>query len=445
MANDAIAAVATPIGRGGIAVIRLSGPNLGPLLRELVKREVQPRHATLAKFHSANAEIIDHGLVLFFPAPQSYTGEDVVEVHAHGGLVVVQMLLARCLELGTRIAEPGEFTKRAYLNDKLDLAQAEAVADLINATTTEAARCAVRSLEGEFSDRIEHLVRSLTELRVLVEATLDFPEEEIDFIEKAGVREKLADLKVAIGEVIDASRQGSLLREGIHVVLAGQPNVGKSSLLNRLAGAERAIVTELPGTTRDTIREMINLRGVPLHLIDTAGLRVAQDPVEKIGISRSHDAISTADIVLWIADVTRPETAEIDVPLINRLAGNVSKILVINKIDLVGAATAIGAESNEVVVAVSAKTGEGLEALKDTMLKAAGWGNGEGVFLARERHLQALKLGARHFDAAVERIGQLELCAEELRLAQNALASIAGGMTADDLLGKIFSQFCIGK
>ncbi len=445
MANDAIAAVATPAGRGGIAVIRLSGPNLRPLLHGLLNTELSPRHATLAKFRDAEGGIIDHGIALFFPAPQSYTGEDVVELQGHGGPVVVQMVLARCIELGARIAEPGEFTKRAFLNDKLDLAQAEGVADLINAATTEAARCAVRSLEGEFSDRIDRMVLSLTNLRVLVEATLDFPEEEIDFIEKSGLKGKLADLRVSIKAVIDASRQGSLLREGIYVVLVGQPNVGKSSLLNRLAGAERAIVTDIPGTTRDAIRETVNLRGVPLHVVDTAGLREAQDPVEKIGIERSHSAISGADIVLWIADVTRPQTRAIDAALIERLAPGAARILVINKIDLAGASGIGDAIAGANLVGVSAKSGEGLEKLIDEILRAAGWASGEGVFLARARHLHALSLGAAHVDEAAGRMGQLELCAEELRLAQVALASITGEVSADDLLGKIFSQFCIGK
>ncbi len=442
--SDAIAAVATPAGRGGVAVIRLSGPDLRPLLGGLLKLEVLPRRATLAKFRDASGATIDHGLALFFPAPQSYTGEDVVELQAHGGPVVVQMLLTRCLELGARIAEPGEFTKRAFLNDKLDLAQAEGVADLINATTTEAARCAVRSLEGEFSERIDALVLALTNLRVLVEATLDFPEEEIDFIEKLRLKPKLADLRVAIKQIIDASRQGSLLRDGIHVVLAGQPNVGKSSLLNKLAGAERAIVTNIPGTTRDAIRETVSIKGIPLHLVDTAGLREAQDPVEKIGIARSHEAISKADIVLWIADATRPQTREIDTALIGRLAAGATTFLVINKIDLVEI-DPIGETASGVTIKVSAQSGQGLETLQDEILRAAGWGNGEGVFLARARHLHALHLGAGHVDAAIASMAQLELCAEELRLAQIALASITGEVTADDLLGKIFSQFCIGK
>jgi tRNA modification GTPase len=391
----------------------------------------------------ASGETIDRGLVLFFPAPHSYTGEDVVELQGHGGPVVVQLLLARCVELGARIAEPGEFSKRAFLNDKMDLAQAEAVADLINATTTEAARCAIRSLDGEFSLRIGALVGALTELRVLLEATLDFPEEEIDFIERYGLKQKLGDLSARVQAVFAASRQGSLLREGIHVVLAGHPNVGKSSLLNRLAGADRAIVTDIPGTTRDAIREAISLRGVPLHLVDTAGLREAQDPVEKIGIERSHEAISKADLVLWIADATRPETHDVDMALLDRLAPDVAKIRVFNKVDLIGVSAHPPAAAAE--VSVSARTGEGFEDLKSMILQAAGWGDGEGLFLARARHLQALNEASSHLVAAEVRIEQLDLCAEELRLAQSALASITGEVTADDLLGKIFSQFCIGK
>lgn len=443
MANDAIAAVATPAGRGGVAVIRLSGPDLRPLLRKLCAIEPKPRQATLAGFSGAEGETIDRGLVLFFPAPQSYTGEDVVELQCHGGPVVVQLLLTRCIELGARIAEPGEFSKRAFLNDKMDLAQAEAVADLINATTAEAARCAVRSLEGEFSARVDKLVATLTELRVLIEATLDFPEEEIDFVERYGLKQKLGELLACVQLVLNASRQGSLLREGIHVVLAGHPNVGKSSLLNKLAGAERAIVTDIPGTTRDAIREAISLRGVPLHIVDTAGLRDAQDPVEKIGIERSHEAIARADIVLWVADAARPETLEIDLALLDRLAPAVSRIRVINKTDLIIAEARQPIEANDVWV--SAKSGEGLDDLTTRVLSAAGWGGGEGVFLARARHLQAMNGALSHLLAAQTNIDQLDLCAEELRLARCALSSITGEITADDLLGKIFSQFCIGK
>lgn len=443
MANDAIAAVATPAGRGGVAVIRLSGPDLRPILRALCAIEPAPRRAVLAGFLGASGKTIDRGLVLFFPAPHSYTGEDVVELQGHGGPVVVQLLLERCVELGARIAEPGEFSKRAFLNDKMDLAQAEAVADLINATTAEAARCAIRSLDGDFSARIGALVASLTELRVLLEATLDFPEEEIDFIECYGLKQKLGDLSASLRAVFAASRQGSLLREGIHVVLAGHPNVGKSSLLNRLAGADRAIVTDIPGTTRDAIREAVSLRGVPLHIVDTAGLREAQDPVEKIGIERSHEAISKADLVLWIADAARPETHDVDMALLDRLAPEVARIRVINKVDLIGVAARRPTADGEVWI--STRSGEGIEDLKTTILRAAGWGDGEGVFLARARHLQALSEASSHLVVAEARIEQLDLCAEELRLAQSALGSITGEVTADDLLGKIFSQFCIGK
>jgi len=443
MANDAIVAVATPAGRGGVAVIRLSGPDLRPLLRKLCAIEPVPRRAALAAFLGPAGETIDRGLALFFPAPHSYTGEDVIELQGHGGPVVVQLLLARCVELGARIAEPGEFSKRAFLNDKMDLAQAEAVADLINATTAEAARCAVRSLDGEFSLRIDALVASLTDLRVLIEATLDFPEEEIDFIERYGLKQKLGELSAGVRVVFAASRQGSLLREGIHVVLAGHPNVGKSSLLNRLAGADRAIVTDIPGTTRDAIRESISLRGVPLHIVDTAGLREAQDPVEKIGIERSHEAISNADLVLWIADAVRPATLAMDDGLLDRLAPGVAKIRVINKADLVDPAKRASIE--DTALWVSARSGDGLEELKTRILHAAGWRDGEGVFLARARHLQALSEASSHLVAAEAGIEQLDLCAEELRLAQSALGSITGEVTADDLLGKIFSQFCIGK
>lgn len=447
MASDVIAASATPPGRGGVAVIRLSGPDLRNLLRGLIGGDAAPRQATLAKFRDSAGVTIDQGIALYFPAPRSYTGEDVVEIQAHGGPVIVQLLLARCLELGARLAEPGEFTKRAFLNDKLDLAQAEGVADLINASTAEAARCALRSLEGDFSARIDALVDTLTNLRVLVEATLDFPEEEIDFVEKSGLRARLSDLRAAVAAVLAASRQGSLLREGVQVVLAGQPNVGKSSLLNRLAGSERAIVTDIPGTTRDAIRESINLSGVPLHIIDTAGLRDAQDPVEKIGIARSHDAIAKADIVLWVADAVRPETRHIDTALIERLAAGATRILVVNKSDL-GAVTETQVPQSSAAtlrVEVSALTGAGIDRLKDAILQAAGWGGGEGVFLARARHLEAMRIASTHLDAAIDHMTQLELCAEELRLAQLALGSITGVLSADELLGKIFSQFCIGK
>jgi tRNA modification GTPase len=410
----------------------------------LAGRDCSPRQATLCKFLDSNGATLDHGLLVYFPGPRSYTGEDVLEIQGHGGLIVVQMILARCLELGARIAEPGEFTKRAFLNDKLDLAQAEAVADLIGATTAEAARGALRSLEGVFSDQVNHLIDALTELRALVEATLDFPDEEIDFIQKSRVGERIAGLKDEMASIMEASRQGSLLREGIHVVMAGQPNVGKSSLLNRFAGVERAIVTALPGTTRDTIGETISIDGVPLHLVDTAGLRDSNDLVEQIGISRSHAAIGKADLVLWVADIERPDTRVIDVTLLDRLAPTVPRILVVNKVDLVSDFAA-GLDEATSVVGVSAQSGEGIAALKQAVLKAVGWGTGEGVYLARARHIEALRCAATYLDDAGEQLQQIELCAEDLRLAQVALAAITGEVSADDLLGKIFGQFCIGK
>ena len=446
MANEVVAAIATPQGRGGIGVVRISGPNLAHMLHALVSKDVAPRHATRADFLSADGAAIDQGLVLYFQAPHSYTGEDVIELQGHGGPVVLQMLLQRCLELGARVAEPGEFTKRAFLNDKLDLAQAESVADLIDASTAQAARCAVRSLQGEFSDQIGAMVAALTDLRMLVEATLDFPEEDVEILERAKTRSRLDAVRRQLAQIIAASRQGRLLREGIQVVLAGQPNVGKSSLLNALAGVERAIVTEIPGTTRDAIRETINLNGVPLHVIDTAGLREPRDPVEKIGIGKTWEAIAAADLVLWVSDVTRVETRVADPALATHLPVGTPRLHIVNKIDIVGVAPYLRSEPGVAEAGVSAKTGAGLDLLRSAMLEIAGWGGtGEGVFMARERHLQALYTAAGHLDEAVVRSAELELFAEELKLAQNALASITGEVSADDLLGKIFSHFCIGK
>lgn len=446
MANDAIAAIATPPGRGGIGVVRISGPQLQFLLRGMVNVNAAPRRATRAAFYSADASVIDQGLVLFFPAPHSYTGEDVIELHAHGSPVVLQLLLTRCLELGARIAEPGEFTKRAFLNEKIDLAQAEGVADLIDAATVEAARCAMRSLQGEFSQHITAMVQALIELRMLVEATLDFPEDDIELFEQVKAGDKLERVRLQLLQVLAASRQGSLLREGVQVVLAGAPNVGKSSLLNRLAGAESAIVTDIPGTTRDAIRETINIRGVPLHVIDTAGLREPRDPVEKIGISKTREVISKADLVLWVSDVTHPETLTIDPALAPRLPSGAAQLRVVNKIDLAGTEPQRQPQTSGGEIRLSAKTGAGVELLQTAMLEAIGWsGGGEGIYMARARHLQALRTATRHLEVAAEHTKELELFAEELKLAQQSLASITGEFTADDLLGKIFSHFCIGK
>lgn len=443
--NDTIAAIATAPGRAGIGIVRISGSSLTDMSARLVNRRLPPRRAMLADFLDTQGEVIDRGIVLYFPAPHSYTGEDVLELQGHGGPVVLQMLLRRCLELGARLAEPGEFTKRAYLNDKLDLAQAESVADLIDATTAQAARSALRSLQGAFSERIEELTRALIELRTVVEATLDFPDEEIEFLRRADAEGRLAALRDQLAHVQQASQQGSLLREGMHVVLAGQPNVGKSSLLNRMAGEELAIVTEIPGTTRDAIRQSIDVNGVPAHIIDTAGLRDSSDTVEKLGIARTWAAIGKADLVLLVIDCTAGESAS-DNAILARLPRSLPCIRVMNKIDLIGRTAALQRTDGATVVWLSAKTGEGIELLRQALLDTVGWrGGGEGLFMARERHLQALAAAQAHLERATQLARQLELFAEELRLSQEALGAITGEYTADDLLGEIFSRFCIGK
>ena len=443
--KDTIAAIATAAGRSGIGVVRVSGPRVEPIIKSMVGKPLAPRQAVLADFLDARGEVLDQGLALFFPAPHSYTGEDVLELQGHGGPVVLRELLKRCLELGARVARPGEFTERAYLNDKLDLAQAESVADLIDAATAEAAKSALRSLHGAFSQRIEALTHAVIELRMLVEATLDFPDEEIDFLKQADAEGKLAAARAQLREVLAASQQGSLLRDGIHVVLAGQPNVGKSSLLNRLAGEELAIVTEIPGTTRDAIRQTINLEGIPAHVIDTAGLRESSDPVEKIGIARTWALIEKADLVLLLVDATRGESAA-DQAILAQLPNALPRITVMNKIDLVGQAPALERVKDLTKVRLSAKTGAGVGELRQAILQAVGWrADGEGLFMARERHVQALERAASHLESAGRQGGTLELFAEELRLAQEAMGAITGEYTSEDLLGEIFSRFCIGK
>ncbi len=443
--KDTIAAIATAAGRCGIGVVRVSGARLEPIIRSIIGRPLAPRQAALADFLDARGEVIDQGLALFFPAPRSYTGEDVLELQGHGGPVVLRELLKRCLELGARLARPGEFTERAYLNDKLDLAQAESVADLIDAATAQAAKSALRSLQGAFSYRIEELTRAVIELRALVEATLDFPEEEIEFLRQADADGKLAAASARLEEVLGASRQGSLLREGIRIVLAGRPNVGKSSLLNCLAGEELAIVTEIPGTTRDVIRQSINLEGVPAHVIDTAGLRESSDPVERIGIERTWAAIGKADLVVLLIDATQGESAA-DRAILKQLPADLPCIRVMNKIDLLGREPRREANDDGITVWLSAKFGAGIEVLRHALLEEVGWRtDGEGLFMARERHVQALEQASTHLKHARELGGKLELFAEELRLAQEALGAITGDFTPDDLLGEIFSRFCVGK
>ena len=463
--HDPIAAIATAPGRGGVGIVRISGKGLAALVEVLCGRSLQPREATYLPFRDAAGQPIDQGLGLYFPAPHSYTGEDVLELQAHGGPVVLQLLLARCLEAATqahsvtglpllpglRVAQPGEFTERAFLNDKIDLAQAEAIADLIDASTAAAARSASRSLSGAFSQEIHTLRDALIHLRMLVEATLDFPEEEIDFLRKADARGQLSKLEHYLHQIQQRARQGALLREGIKVVIAGQPNAGKSSLLNALAGAELAIVTPIAGTTRDKVQQTIQIEGVPLHVIDTAGLRDSQDEVERIGIARAWDEIAGADAVLFLHDLTRcglPDYQSADDAIAHamteRVSASVPVIHVWNKTDCGGVATDASG------VRVSARTGTGLEDLRQALLAVAGWqSSAEGVYIARARHVHALQAVQAHLETAAQQLDSpgpaLDLLAEELRLAQNALSEITGEFSSDDLLGVIFSSFCIGK
>jgi tRNA modification GTPase len=441
---DTIAAIATPGGRGGIGVVRVSGALVPGIAARVAGRLPEPRRATLVTMHNVQGAPIDQGIVLYFPAPGSYTGEAVLELQGHGGPVVLGSVLAACLDAGARLAEPGEFTRRAFLNGRLDLAQAEGVADLIEASTAQAARAAVRSLSGEFSAAIDALVAQLTELRALTEASLDFPEEEIDPVHSDDMQVRLAAVRGALADVLARSRQGSLLRSGITIVLAGCPNVGKSSLLNRLAGGDRAIVTPVPGTTRDTLREVIAIEGVPLNIVDTAGLREPGDEVERLGIERTWRELGRADVVVMMFDASAGVT-DADREVLARLPQEVKRIHVFNKIDLAGLMPG-AREGDPPEVRLSAKADSGIDLLREALLRAAGWeGPGESSFVARERHLRALALAGARLAAAAGRLQQPELFAEELRLAQEALAGITGEFSADDLLGEIFSRFCIGK
>ncbi len=447
-----IAAIATAPGRGGIGIVRMSGPNLQPIMRAVLNRDsLKPRYAHFLPFLDRGGNVIDEGLALYFPAPNSYTGEHVLELQGHGGPVVLRTLLARCLEagreIGMRLAQPGEFTQRAFLNQRMDLAQAEAVADLIDAATSAAARGAVKSMQGAFSRQVIALGERIVQLRLLVEATLDFPEEEIDFLEKYQARETLEGIRRDLRAIREQARQGAILREGLHVVLAGRPNVGKSSLLNALAGYEAAIVTPIAGTTRDKVVQELSIDGVPLHIVDTAGLRDTDDTVERIGIERSWQEIERADVILHLRDATAPaDELELDEAIAARLPRNTPVLTVLNKIDLLPQRPA----TQDGVVAVSALTGEGLADLRAALLRIVGWNpTVESPWLARERHLAALDAAASALDAAAEHAAQddrvLDLFAEELRLAHQHLCEITGEFTSDDLLGAIFSRFCIGK
>ena len=436
--RDTIAAIASAPGRGGIGVVRVSGPGVSRIASAVAGALPAPRRATLSVFSDSLGARIDEGIALYFVAPHSYTGEDVLELQGHGGPIVLQMILGACIDAGARLAEPGEFTQRAYLEGKLDLAQAEAVADLIDAASREAVRSAQRSLSGEFSAVLHALVSRVTELRALIEAMLDFPEEEIDVIHRNDAATRLAAIRSEMAQLLARSSQGRLLSAGIHVVIAGPPNVGKSSLLNRLAGEERAIVTPQAGTTRDALREPIEIHGVPILIVDTAGLRESSDEVERLGIARTRRELENADVVLAISEAgARTEALE-------KFGAGAARIDVFNKIDLVPAFEAPAGRFPAVLV--SAETGAGLDALREAILKAAGWAStGESVFLARERHLRALQSATTHLEAAAQESGRWEFFAEELRLAQLALGQITGEVSADDLLGEIFSRFCIGK
>lgn len=444
--TDTIAAIATPAGRGGVGIVRLSGPDVPRIATDWLGRLPEPRRAGLHTFRAGDGSAIDQGIALYFPAPHSFTGEHVLELHGHGGPVVMDLLLARALELGARLARPGEFSERAFLNDKLDLAQAEAVADLIDAATTQAARAAVRSLEGEFSDRIHALVEGLTQLRMYVEAAIDFPEEEVDFLADAGLAARLQRLTEQFDELQAGARQGRLLREGMRLVIAGRPNAGKSSLLNALAGRESAIVTPIAGTTRDVLREHIQIDGMPLHVIDTAGLRESEDEVEQEGVRRAWREIEQADRLLLVID-SREGFTEEDQAILDRLPHALPHTLVWNKIDLTDDAPGLDAQRNE--IRLSASTGAGLEPLREHLKACMGYASEEaGGFIARRRHLEAIDRARQHLEQGrealeVQRAG--ELMAEELRLAQTALGEITGEFTSDDLLGRIFTSFCIGK
>jgi tRNA modification GTPase len=448
-ANDTIAAVATPAGRGGVGIVRVSGPAVETIAAAVLGRLPAPRHARYARFLDADGETLDEGLALYFPAPASFTGEPVLELHGHGGPVVLDLVLARLLALGARAARPGEFSQRAYLNDKMDLAQAEAIADLIDSASAKAARAALHSLQGVFSEQVHALVESLIQLRVYVEAAIDFPDEEgIDFLADTELVRRLDGVNATLGALRENAHQGQLLRDGMRVVIAGRPNAGKSSLLNRLAGRDAAIVTHVPGTTRDVLREHIQLDGMPLHVIDTAGLRDGADLVEQEGIRRAWAEIENADRVLVVVDDTLGVDDAVEA-ILSRLPPGVPRTLILNKADLSGRPTTLETTDWGPAVRLSARTGDGLDRLRSHLESCMGYeSGGEGLFMARRRHLQALDQASDCLTRAERQIRDAragELAAEELRLAQQALGEITGAFTSDDLLGRIFASFCIGK
>jgi tRNA modification GTPase len=445
---DTISALATPAGRGGVGIIRVSGPLVVVIAQKILGKLPAPRQAAYLPFYDLDGNIIDTGLALYFPHPHSFTGEDVLELQGHGGPVVLDLLLQQTLQLGARLARPGEFSEQAFLNDKIDLAQAEAIADLIDAGSEQAARSAMQSLQGVFSDWVHATVEMLTELRMFVEAAIDFPEEEIDFLADERVSEKLRFLREDIDQVMVTAHQGQLLREGMRIVLAGQPNTGKSSLLNALAGRESAIVTEIPGTTRDVLKEEINIDGMPLHIIDTAGLRESGDVVEQEGIRRTWREIEQADCVLLLLD-DRQGFGAAEENILAQLPQRLPVTRVFNKIDLSGAQAQVLEDEYGVKVKLSAKSGEGIDLLRDHLKTRVGYqGTTDGLFMARRRHLDALERARLHIENGFEQLQVHqagELLAEELRLAQQALGEITGEVSSDELLGRIFTSFCIGK
>ncbi|MDH2924554.1 tRNA modification GTPase trmE [Nicoletella semolina] len=456
--KETIVAQATPIGRGGIGILRVSGPLASTVAQTVLGKCPKPRVADYLPFRDENNDILDQGIALFFKAPHSFTGEDVLELQGHGGQVILDLLLQRILKIhGVRIARAGEFSEQAFLNDKLDLAQAEAIADLIDATSEQAARSALKSLQGEFSHKINQLVEAVIYLRTYVEAAIDFPDEEIDFLADGKIESKLNDIIAQVDAVRYQAKQGTILREGMKVVIAGKPNAGKSSLLNALAGREAAIVTNIAGTTRDVLREHIHIDGMPLHIIDTAGLREASDEVEKIGIQRAWSEIEQADHILLMIDSNQSQAVNFKTEyadFLQKLPPNLPLTVIRNKVDLSGENEGIEALSqtdraNTTVIRLSAQTQLGVDLLREHLKKSMGYQSStEGGFIARRRHLEALNLAANHLQRGHVQLTQFfagELLAEELRLVQNALSEITGQFTSDDLLGNIFSSFCIGK
>lgn len=440
---ETITAQVTPPGRGGVAIVRVSGPLTTTIAAAILQQPLSPRVATYLPFHDADNSILDEGLALFFPNPHSFTGEDVLELQGHGGPLVVDLILQRVLQLGARLARPGEFSERAFLNGKMDLAQAEAVADLIDASSTQAARLALRSLQGEFSRAIHGLTEKIIHLRIYIEAAIDFTDEEIDFLGDDKLTQQMQQIITDLSLIQQNAKQGSFLREGITAVITGAPNVGKSSLLNQLSGKDLAIVTDVPGTTRDVLRDLVLIDDMPMHIVDTAGLRETVDVVEIEGMRRAHHEIAQADLVLYLQDASRPE-AIVDLPILN---DNCPVIIVRNKIDLMTESPSI-AVTDKTIISISAKTGAGIGLLKSAIKRSVGYNQVEGLYLARRRHLDALARAEVHVQAALVQLTVTkagELAAEDLRLAQNAVSEITGEFTSDDLLGRIFSSFCIGK